>query len=458
MMSRAFFRVVGCVVLVALAALAIAQSRLLLKQSHIMLGDQALFLGLPFHTGVEGTVQTMGWSRSGRYPVVSTYTIPDIKENREFFVYRTRPKDLETKIWVYDSTSKRTRMIANLGSTSVSDVQWSASESVLFVLAGEDGLGDEEPNYKFHALSVNGTAHHEAAIHDIPRLIDYHDREDRCLVACHVLATAAKPASVRYYSVGPTAEPQLLNEVPNEPIFVVGWRPGSNSIFGFRNIRNAGQVIHQSYELAPGATKWVPCDRQLSFYDQFVESMSLTIESGDKVYEDLSSGSPNLLKLILTDKQYRSTNDAYNGPWIPVGVGYDQYSIAEGNQRLAFASVGGVTVREIVALPKSRVEALMVTDPKEEIISQAKQVMIAILMFAAAHDDELPDPATFQSDILPYVQDQAMIDKFVYSYRGTRNSEKIEDPAQTEIGYIPAKGGRAVAYADGHVKWIADKG
>ena len=42
---------------------------------------------------------------------------------------------------------------------------------------------------------------------------------------------------------------------------------------------------------------------------------------------------------------------------------------------------------------------------------------------------------------------------FVYTYSGPTNLSKIEKPSETALGYIPSPGGRALIFADGHVKW-----
>ena len=33
----------------------------------------------------------------------------------------------------------------------------------------------------------------------------------------------------------------------------------------------------------------------------------------------------------------------------------------------------------------------------------------------------------------------------------------IQNPADTEMGYVVGPGGSAVVFADGHAKWVSDK-
>jgi prepilin-type processing-associated H-X9-DG protein len=84
-------------------------------------------------------------------------------------------------------------------------------------------------------------------------------------------------------------------------------------------------------------------------------------------------------------------------------------------------------------------------------ISDAKQVALAALMYAADYDDVLP--ANLGGELLePYLKNGSIFDGFVFVFGGG-DLKKVADPASTVLGYKDGPGGRAVAYLDGHVVW-----
>jgi prepilin-type processing-associated H-X9-DG protein len=51
------------------------------------------------------------------------------------------------------------------------------------------------------------------------------------------------------------------------------------------------------------------------------------------------------------------------------------------------------------------------------------------------------------------VKNSSILEGFVYTFKGGKLSD-VDKPAETVLGYIEGPGGRAVAYLDGHVKWV----
>ncbi|WP_395139550.1 hypothetical protein, partial [Armatimonas sp.] len=104
----------------------------------------------------------------------------------------------------------------------------------------------------------------------------------------------------------------------------------------------------------------------------------------------------------------------------------------------------------IVSLDRVAFEKLM----KQLAISNAKQAGLGLLMYAQDYDENFPhDPASVKDAILPYIKNNDVLADFVYTYSGPTNLSKIEKPSDTPLGYIPSPGGRALIFADGHVKW-----
>jgi len=113
---------------------------------------------------------------------------------------------------------------------------------------------------------------------------------------------------------------------------------------------------------------------------------------------------------------------------------------------------GHVYGRSIARVPRTAFETLRATLGKREAMSVAKQMGLAILMLAQDNDEVLPTASTI-GETLPYIKDQALLDRFQFTYQGPSAQSKIDAPAETILGHVDGPGGKAVVFADGHVQW-----
>jgi len=122
-------------------------------------------------------------------------------------------------------------------------------------------------------------------------------------------------------------------------------------------------------------------------------------------------------------------------------------------ERALFFVEGGIAkVRAIEELTEDQKKEMM-NAVKAEAITDAKQAALGLLMYGMDMDDVLPGAGSL--DVLePYLGDLSILDNFMYTPPGDLNLTHIGSPAETMIGYIDGPGGRAVAYSDGHVKWL----
>lgn len=90
---------------------------------------------------------------------------------------------------------------------------------------------------------------------------------------------------------------------------------------------------------------------------------------------------------------------------------------------------------------------------KAQVVSDAKQAALGLLMYSADMDDNLPGLGNLDA-LDPYLKGLSVLDDFNYTPPTDLLVTHIAEPANTQIGYIEGPGGRAVAYSDGHVKWI----
>lgn len=132
----------------------------------------------------------------------------------------------------------------------------------------------------------------------------------------------------------------------------------------------------------------------------------------------------------------------------------NEYEVSPTSDAIYYESQGLGMVRMLPRISKEAaskaIQALAVRD--------AKQVGLALLMYSSDYDDEMPiNNGDWMDNVLPYTKDRGVLDGFTYTYSGGSLTE-VKDPAKTEIGYKEGPGGRAVVYADGHVKWIPNPG
>ena len=85
-------------------------------------------------------------------------------------------------------------------------------------------------------------------------------------------------------------------------------------------------------------------------------------------------------------------------------------------------------------------------------MNNAKQLGLAAIMWAEDHDETLPGPNDINSQLHPYLLNDALFDQFTYTYSGGPMAA-ISSPADTVLGTVDGPGGQAVIYSDGHVKW-----
>jgi hypothetical protein len=132
---------------------------------------------------------------------------------------------------------------------------------------------------------------------------------------------------------------------------------------------------------------------------------------------------------------------------------------------LAADSTGGTLSPTGVAALYLSADAAWVTPlrigPKEPFVSNlkaalqsnAKQLGLAMVMYAQDYDDALPSPdMAIQSAFEPYHKADYLYDGFDYTFPGGAVPSGA-DRANTEIGTIDGPGGRWIIYGDGHVMW-----
>lgn len=119
---------------------------------------------------------------------------------------------------------------------------------------------------------------------------------------------------------------------------------------------------------------------------------------------------------------------------------------------VCYLNGGALLIREIVPVDPKLAEKVEESKLKQKALQEAKQVGLAIHLFAADNDDQLPSGEDFNQKLNPYLRDSKMLDGFTFNSK-YKNMNEMKDPANEEIGFKPGPGGRAVVYGDGSVRW-----
>lgn len=131
-------------------------------------------------------------------------------------------------------------------------------------------------------------------------------------------------------------------------------------------------------------------------------------------------------------------------------------SLSPGLNAVAYVTDDVLLVRTIVKVPKSIYVEALAAAKRAEALSKVKQVGTALMIYASDYDDNLPTDRDLNGILDPYLKNSDLLAGFNYTFKGG-NLQKVDKPAETELGYVIGPGGRAVVYADGHARWVPDK-
>jgi hypothetical protein len=126
-----------------------------------------------------------------------------------------------------------------------------------------------------------------------------------------------------------------------------------------------------------------------------------------------------------------------------------------GGAAVVYFSQGAVWAAPLLRLSRGEYQVSVVRAQQVETIGRAKQVGLALMMYAFDDDGALPVGEEWRSQLAPYLKESSFLEGFVYTHLGGKLSE-IKNPAEAELGYIIAPGGRVVVYADGHAALTKD--
>jgi hypothetical protein len=127
------------------------------------------------------------------------------------------------------------------------------------------------------------------------------------------------------------------------------------------------------------------------------------------------------------------------------------FGVAPGETALFYTVEGVALVRELIPVDYDLLKSAKDAAQRAAALSQAKQVGLAVIMFAADNDDIIPTGLS-NDQINLYLKNDELLIGFNYKFGGGNLSE-IQNPSETEMGYVLGPGGRAIIYLDGHAQW-----
>lgn len=163
-----------------------------------------------------------------------------------------------------------------------------------------------------------------------------------------------------------------------------------------------------------------------------------------------SRGRANLRSLLIKEDRDEEKSEAL----VAADSGYADAAIAPDGNAILYVSRGVAMTRRIVHLDKTHYLRMRDAALRSEAMSDARLCAMALLMYSSDNDDVAPPPGD-RDKLFPYIKDRSILDRFVYTFPGG-SLEGLQNPSEVEIGYVEGPGGRAIAYADGHVKWRKD--
>ncbi len=407
-------------------------------------------------------ISQMVWSPDGEKLAILRIVSPETAESiaaayQSKTTPTTSPEDLITQVLTWNSKSEKSTMIFSVKGSDgqVTSIDWVAGSSSMIVTA-LDTTQPATPISKILLINANGQSKLIATVKDdettqaqasptrpVVALVNYpFSRRDQ------VSDATQPPSTVRFFGVeGVLSKPISL---PSPQCHFM-WSP-------------TGQPLAMMRTRAQGANKstvtWFNINRENSTVTPTVRPSNMgqpvrRFSPEDELQVQDLSRSLAVKKVgveaptILVSSS-KAADDAF-GIITTDGKGGD---LSPNQSAVAYISQGTAMVRPLAKVPLEAYRLAKVAALKRSLLNKAKQVALALLMHASDNNDNyVSNKSDWRNAINPYIKDSNIYDGFNYVFPGG-NASSIAEPASTVLGYFEGPGGRAVAYTDGHAKWI----
>lgn len=443
------------------ASLLVGAARSQTLNDMMLAGDKA-YLMMPPTVASEGQVETMSWSSDGRYLVLQR-AVMKLPAKRLAELMLNPPSDMpspnelfETRLESYDvETGNRRNLLNRPGQNYVSG-GWVAGRAVYVAIVQTiPRMPDQkvESNLvRFDAANGTSAVVWRAASEptEFPQLFL---SPTRPIGFVAMRGADGVPSALALDADGrPSGAPMPLHGVP-WPLGFSYWSGDGLTLVSVEG-RRKGESYQQSFRQFDlrTMTSSVPKDRPEPYAPPIsLQTNVITQRLGALHDRTFSVG-------LLTPGGEKPSAGEGKEPDPPgiLDVEVERIEVSPTSRHVAYTHKGVALVRELVAVPRAAYERARDAAARTEALSKGKQCALALIMYAADNEDKLPsNKGDWAGSIKPYLRNESTLEGFVYTYPGGFLSE-IAAPAMQEIGYVSAPGGRAVVYADGHVKFVAD--
>jgi hypothetical protein len=441
------------------------------KSEMIFAGNQAVVLMPPVVVG-KGIQNTVSWSYDGEWLFMESVETKITPEALSEFITKGAigkpPMTAESVISFFDAGKQTTSVVwrGKVDGSRISQVAWLPGGKAVLFVRDEVLLGDQG-----QPVTVQSIYAGQPGNKSVQRLMRLNESEfafisshrfakggvigvqDSSSLTKSIEAGVPLPAPTHWIATWVTDKAQLGSSFKVEgrlPSLFWG-APSAIGPFFQRRIVDPNtkrpsietvQLNFQSGTAQPVgqfSIAKLDVDEQLAFKADFGSTASAieTTQTGKRSLWLISNlKSEHQYALVATDATRRELSPAGNA--------------------IYYETAGVGLVRPLASIPKDLALKALEAAERTKAMNDAKQAALALIMYASDYDDTFPSNAgDWAEAVNPYLKNREILDGFTYTYSGGPMSD-IENPPETEIGFKIGPGGKAVAYADGHVKWIPD--
>jgi len=446
---------VACSVVASVAAAQVDVDR------NFLLTDKEAIAVLPPEFVCGPSVLSASWSSDGRYLLVvrRAVDITPASVKRLFSLDATKGAanpPSEDQILIWSATTKKVKTVTSFPSAtgSVYVVQWiPGTSSVACTIETENPNDPDDFTLSTYVLGADGTMTALGRSRGMENRIDWEVSPSKPFAVLINSQTSKSPGGITTSSstlqfVG--AKGAFGNPVKIDSLFGNYFWGSDGQFYGMlyapRRSQSEPKVPPTSMRVDP-TSGLVPATMPAP-YEPIETGRLKTLEVTTSVMLPQVKAKPLILALA------QSGGDESKSLSLTTDGGKAMLSPKE--DAVAYESQGMLLVRSLVSVPKLAYLKAKESADRQAALIDAKQSALALVMISLDCDGEFPSNVTgWQDKVMPYLKDANVLGRFVYTFTGGVLG-KDKNPAETILGFIPGPGGRAVAYADGHVIWEPD--
>ncbi len=408
------------------------------RMEAVLVGSQAVIVA-PRQMVAPPQVEYAEWSPSGRYLVV-------VAVQSRWRSWQSPPEELGWVAYVWDNTRQQTKQVAkgNPGDELDSFHWLPRSETAVALLRQRVGGADEE-RFRWVLVVLNAAQGSLKTVAVVPEgtAVRYNPNAPMALLV--------DGETVRVVRTDGTVSAPL--PLPEEAVRAL-------NMGHLRWSRDGWQAFWQS---TPGG-EWHVLDLRTGA----IAPASAPPERSEPVDEQPKSAlSVRVMAQSVGAGDYRASTKAL---WLEgeksralVCADVESAQLSPRGDAVFYVSQGAGFVAPLMRVPREAYEQARREAIRQTIMSNAKQIGLALMMYVQDYDETFP-PASgvdVQAVLMPYLKNEGIFNfpgtTFVYLLDAQR-LQSVDRPAETMVAYIQAPGGRAVIWADGHVTWQDEQG